>query len=93
MKQEQILSNYSKMVDQSEMTDQNQIFQHNSESFLKIVSILFCMFLVFKKKSNMVAKIDFYSPFMKYGKYCFHLQFFFIANFHVLGLFIPKNQV
>jgi hypothetical protein len=29
---------------------------------------------------------------MKYGKYWFHLQFFFIANFHVLGLFIHKIE-
>jgi hypothetical protein len=34
----------------------------------------------------------FYFPHMKYGKYWFHLQFFFIANFHVLGLFIPKKS-
>jgi hypothetical protein len=37
----------------------------------------------------------FYFPHMKYGKYWFHLQFFFffIANFHVLGLFMPKKRV
>jgi hypothetical protein len=29
---------------------------------------------------------------MKYGKYWFHLQFFFIANFHILGFFIPKKR-
>jgi hypothetical protein len=30
---------------------------------------------------------------MKYGKYWFHLQIiFFIANFHVLGHFIPKKS-
>jgi hypothetical protein len=29
---------------------------------------------------------------MKYGKYWFHLQKKIIANFHVLGLFIPKNE-
>jgi hypothetical protein len=28
---------------------------------------------------------------MKYGKYWFYC--FFTANFHVLGLFIPKKQV
>jgi hypothetical protein len=30
---------------------------------------------------------------MKYGKYWFHLHFFFIGNFHVLGLCIPKNEL
>jgi hypothetical protein len=31
---------------------------------------------------------------MKYGKYWFHLQFFFfIANFHILRLFIPEKRV
>jgi hypothetical protein len=30
---------------------------------------------------------------MKYENYWYHLQFFFIANFHVLGLFMPKKQV
>jgi hypothetical protein len=31
---------------------------------------------------------------MKYGKHWFQLQFFFfIANFHDLGLFIPKKRV
>jgi hypothetical protein len=30
---------------------------------------------------------------MKYGKYWFHLQKnIFIANLHVLGQFIPKNE-
>jgi hypothetical protein len=29
---------------------------------------------------------------MKYGKYWFHLQKKIIANYHVLGLFIPKNK-
>jgi hypothetical protein len=39
--------------------------------------------------------VDFYFPHMKYGKYWFHLQifFFFIANFYILGLFIPKKRV
>jgi hypothetical protein len=34
--------------------------------------------------------IVFYFPHMKYGKYWFRLHFF-IANFHVLGLFITKK--
>jgi hypothetical protein len=36
---------------------------------------------------------DFNFPQMKYGKCWFHLQFFFIANFHFLGLFTTKKQV
>jgi hypothetical protein len=31
-------------------------------------------------------------PHMTYGKYWFHLQFVFIANFHVLGIFMPENK-
>jgi hypothetical protein len=34
----------------------------------------------------------FYFPHIKYGKYCFHLQLFFIANFHVLEPFKPKKR-
>jgi hypothetical protein len=33
----------------------------------------------------------FYFRHMKYGKYWFHLQIFFIANFHVLELFIKTS--
>jgi hypothetical protein len=29
---------------------------------------------------------------MKYENNWFHLQFFLIANFHVLGFLIPKNK-
>jgi hypothetical protein len=32
-------------------------------------------------------------PRMKYGKYWFHLQKKIIANFYVLGIFIPKKRV
>jgi hypothetical protein len=31
--------------------------------------------------------------YMNYEKYWFHLQKKIIANFHVLGLFIPKKRV
>jgi hypothetical protein len=49
--------------------------------------------MIFSKHSNISAILDFYFPHMKYGKYWFHLQFFFNAKFYVLGLFILKKRV
>jgi hypothetical protein len=47
----------------------------------------------FQLLSFQFAENNFYFPHIKYEKYWFHLQIlFFIANFHVLGHFIPKKS-
>jgi hypothetical protein len=52
--------------------------------------------LFFRKKISKIRQIlrifDFYFPHMKYGKNWFTCKVFFTANFHVLGLFIPKKS-